>query len=340
MDIRNSKMVDAEGTEGDCRIFRPRKYYRNLGMSGLILLLILGIGIILEFQANAAPVEKISELIFAGSILLFFTALFIWLFASYYFASLTIQDKQLIDQGVLLRTELDLERVRQLRWIGGGAGIIKLKTLTEKNTIYLENFAYEDRLWIVEHLRNQIPESIQEGWDLFCHRIAMPLRRYNPHALPVPDQDEVLLTRKRWDRLLIPCILLFAVGGVAAAWKFGLPRLLTAPVLPTALWLYLRFATPRQGMVAKNLNADPEQKSQLAFYGWFLVVSLLLLYVSRFVNFPWLDETTFSSCVSLIAICIVFWKSYQFGKAIEQKHREASKASVKEWDAGQKTSIP
>ncbi|WP_145457251.1 hypothetical protein [Gimesia panareensis] len=241
----------------------------------------------------------------------------------------------MINQGILLQKELDLERVRQLRWIGGGAGIIKLKTLTEKSTIYLDNFVFEDRLWIVEHLRNQIPESIQEGWDLFCHRIAMPLRQYDPHALPVPDQDEILLTRKRWDRLLLPCILLTAVVGVIAAWKFGLPRLLTAPVLPTVLWLSLRFATPRQGMVAQNLNANPKQKSQLAFYGWFLLVSLFLLYLSRFVNFPWLDKSTFSSCVSLIAMCIVFWKSYQFGKAIEQKHREASKTSVQEWEAEQ-----
>lgn len=332
-------MVAGAETEGNCRVFRLRKYYLYVGIAGLILFSALIASFLLVGMDEVPADRRIPAFIFFTSFFIFLDGVFLWIILTFFHATLTLHDSKITFQGVLLRKEMDLERVRQLRWIGGGAGIIKLKTLTEKGTIYLENFAYEDRLWIVEHLRNQIPESIQEGWDLFCHRIAMPLRRYDPQALPVPDQDEVLLTRKRWDRLLLPCILLTAVAGVIAAWKFGLPRLLTVPVLPTVLWLSLRFATPRQGMVAQNLSANPEQKSQLAFYGWLLLVSLLLLYFSQFVNFPWLDESTFSSCVSLIAICIMFWKSYQFGKTIEQKHREASKTSTKEWEAGQKTSI-
>ncbi len=330
-------MVAGEGIEGEYRVFRLRRYYLYVGLAGLVLFFTMTV-ICLLADMDDVPADRRTLLaIISTSISGLFTVSSLWLILSYFYATLIYDGFKIIFRGVLLRKELDLERVRQLRWIGGGAGIIKLKTLTEKGTIYLDNFAYEDRLWIVERLRNQAPESHQEGWDLFCHRIAMPLRRYDPQTIHVPDKDEVLLTRKRWDWLLLPFILLTVVFGLVAAWKFGLPRMLTAPVLPTALWLFLRYSTPRKGMVARKLSADPEQNSQLAFFGWFLLVYMLIQFVNRFVNFPWLDESTVSISVSVFGICVLFWRSYQFDKANHQKRLEASKTAVKEWEARQKT---
>ncbi|WP_417376158.1 hypothetical protein [Gimesia maris] len=302
-------------------------------MAAFILALIMAIGIILEIRAEAPPDRQISQIIFAGSICTFFASISLWLLLSYYFVSLTIQGSKVIEQGVLLRKELDPERIRQLRWIASPSGGIKLKTLTDKTTIYLENFPCEDRLWIVEYLRAQIPEPNQEGWDLFCHRVALPLRRYDPQALPVPDNDEVLLTRKRWDRLLIPWILLFTVGGILAAWKFNLPHLLSAPLLPMILWLSMRYSTPKQGMVSQKLSADKESRSYLIFLGGMLVAYLILLNGLKFIANPPVSESTIMFCLTVNWFAVVLWKSHRIGKKLHKKQLEASKTSVKEWEA-------
>lgn len=318
--------------------FRLRKYYRNVSFSGLLIASFMTIGMILEFRAGAPAIQKMSQILLAGFICTFFMSLSIWLVLTYHYASLTIQDNKIIEQGVLLRKELDLDRIRQLRWIASPSGVIKLKSLTEKTTIYLENFPCEDRLSIVEYLRAQIPEPDQEGWDLFCHRVAMPLRRYDPQALPVPDNDEVLLTRKRWDRLLLPWILLFTVGGVLAAWKFNLPRLLSAPLLPMILWLSMRYSTPNQGMVSQKISADKESRSYLIFLGGMLVAYLILLNGLKFIANPPVSESTTMFCLTVIWFAVVLWKSHRIGKKLHKKQLEASKTSVKEWEAGNRSS--
>ncbi len=326
-------MVEHDETEAGCKVFRLRIKYRNVSVAAFILALIMAIGIILEIRAEAPPDRQISQIIFAGSICTFFASISLWLLLSYYFVSLTIQGSKVIEQGVLLRKELDPERIRQLRWIASPSGGIKLKTLTDKTTIYLENFPCEDRLWIVEYLRAQIPEPNQEGWDLFCHRVALPLRRYDPQALPVPDNDEVLLTRKRWDRLLIPWILLFTVGGILAAWKFNLPHLLSAPLLPMILWLSMRYSTPKQGMVSQKLSADKESRSYLIFLGGMLVAYLILLNGLKFIANPPVSESTIMFCLTVNWFAVVLWKSHRIGKKLHKKQLEASKTSVKEWEA-------
>lgn len=334
MDLINPKMVEHGGMEAECKVFRIRKKYRNGGVAGLTLASIMAIGIMLEIRAEVRPDCQISQMIFAGSMSTFFASISLWMVLSYYFDSLTIQGSKVIEQGVLLRKELDLERIRMLRWIASPSGVIKLKSLTEKTTIYLENFPLEDRLSIVEYLRAQIPEPDQEGWDLFCHRVAMPLRRYDPQALPVPDNDEVLLTRKRWDRLLLPWILLFTVGGVLAAWKFNLPRLLSAPLLPTALWLFLRFSTPKKGMVSRKISADKELRSLLFFTGGMLLTYLAILVGLKFIDSPLLDNNIFMACLTLIGMAAMLWKCHRLDKSQYKKQLEASKVSVKEWEAG------
>ncbi|HCO21634.1 MAG: hypothetical protein CME31_27860 [Gimesia sp.] len=334
----NGSLTKSPDSSCNEKQFRLRKYYRNVSFAGLLIASFMTIGMILEFRAGAPANQKMSQILLAGFICTFFMSLSIWLILTYHYASLTIQDNKIIEQGVLLRKELDLDRIRQLRWIASPSGGIKLKTLTEKIRIYLKNFPCEDRLRIVEYLRAQIPEPNQEGWDLFCHRVAMPLRRYDPQALPVPDNDEVLLTRKRWDRLLLPWILLFTVGGVLAAWKFNLPRLLSAPLTPTALWLFLRFSTPKQGMVSQKLSADKETSSFLIFSGGMVLVFLTILVGHKFIELPFLDNDMFMICLTLIWMPVVFWNCYRHDKIRHKKQLEASKTSVKEWEAGNTSS--
>ncbi|QDT80276.1 hypothetical protein Mal35_37470 [Gimesia maris] len=231
-----------------------------------------------------------------------------------------------------------MDRIRQLRWIASPLGGIKLQSLTEKITIHLDNFPCEDKLWIVEYLRTQIPASAQEGWDLFCHRVALPLRRYDPQALPVPDNDEVLLTRKRWNRLLLPWILLFTVGGVLAAWKFNLPRLLSAPLLPIIIWLSMRYSTPKQGMVSRKLKADKESNSYLTFLGGMFAAYMILMIGLKFIDNPPVSESTIMLSLTVIWFAVVLWKSHRIGKKLHKKQLKASKTSVKEWEAGNTSS--
>ncbi len=332
-------MVEHDVMEAGCKVFRLRKYYRNLGVCGLILSATMGITCLLVEMGDVPADREHPLLIFFTSFFTFLSGAYLWIVLSYYYATLTIHGRNIIEQGVLRRKELDLDHIRQLRWIASPLGGIKLQSLTEKITIHLDNFPCEDKLWIVEYLRTQIPASAQEGWDLFCHRVALPLRRYDPQALPVPDNDEVLLTRKRWNRLLLPWILLFTVGGVLAAWKFNLPRLLSAPLLPIIIWLSMRYSTPQQGMVSQKISTDKELSSFLIFSGVLLLVYLTILVVLKWIDIPLINNTMFMACLTLGWMAVVFWKCYQHDKIRHKKQLEASKVSVKEWEAGSSPQI-
>lgn len=327
-------MVEHEAMEAGCKVIRLRKYYRNLGVCGLILSATMGITCLLVEMDDVPADRELPLLIFFISFFTFLSGAYLWIVLSYYYATLTIHGRNIIEQGVLRRKELDLDHIRQLRWIASPFGGIQLKSLTEKITIHIDNFPCEERLWIVEYLREQIPASAQEGWDLFCHRVALPLRRYDPQALPVPDNDEVLLTRKRWDRLLLPWIPLFTVGGVLAAWKFNQTHLLIAPLLPILIWLSMRYSTPQQGMVSRKISADKETSSLLTFLGGMLAAYMIILVGLKLIDNPRLDHSITILCLTLIWMAAVLCKCHRLDKTRHKKQREQSKRSLEEWEAG------
>ncbi|MDF1746319.1 MAG: hypothetical protein P1V19_21665, partial [Gimesia sp.] len=263
-----------------------QKYYRNLGICFLIFFVLAGIGAAYAVWIAPPPHNKFVQISFLSLVLSFFTGISLWILLAYKYESLTIQNESVIQQGVIFRKEIDLSSVKQARWNLVQGGGIKLKSLTEKISIYFDNFEREERLWIIHHFQSHLPESVQQNWEMFCHKVAIPLRDYKPEEFQPPGADEVLLTRKRWDWYFVPLILLTAVLGIIATWKFQLPRLLSAPLLPTMLWLMLRYGTPKRGMVCGRISHDKEFVKLWKHIAWCSIFCLIIFVMLKLLKLP------------------------------------------------------
>lgn len=315
------------------RVFRARKYYRNLGIIGLSFSIPLSIGAGYEMWNKIPPQNNIINVAFACLMLLFIPCLSLWILLAYKYGYLIVQNETIIGKGVIFRKEIDLSSVKQARWNLVQGGGITLKSLTEKISIYFDNFELEERLWLIHHLQSHLPESVQQNWDLFCHKIAIPLRDYKPEKFKPPGADEVLLTRKRWDWYFVPFILLTIVLGIVAAWKFQLPRLLNAPVLPTILWLILRYGTPKRGMVSQRISADREFVKLWNYIAWWSIICLIIFVMLKLLKLPGFFCEFPGFIVMTLWTLVAYWRIFQSYNNQHKRDLKKAKAAVIKWDS-------
>jgi len=191
-------------------VFRLRKGYRNIGLVCLPFFVLAGVasayGIWSEVPPHR-PVNAICFVICSMCVWAFMAGLSLWVLLAYWRERLKITGGQVIHHGVIGKKEIDLADVTDVRWGIVKTGRITLRTLTEKLKIDLDNFEATDRLRLIRFVRDRLPDTVQQEWDMFCYKIAIPLRdRYIRGNRP-PGPDEVSLTRRRWDWYFIPTIL-------------------------------------------------------------------------------------------------------------------------------------
>ena len=115
----------------------------------------------------------------------------------------------------------------------------------------------EDSARIVHHLRSVLRREIQKGWNLFAYKTALFQRK---SVSMKPGPDEILIRRERWDRYLVPSLVMASLAGIGA-WRIaGQSGFLAAPIVPLVGWVLLRFTTPAGGLITKklSLSADPD----------------------------------------------------------------------------------
>lgn len=123
------------------------------------------------------------------------------------------------------------------------------------------NFERAERLWLIRYLRGKLPESVRQDWGLFCHKVALRLQEHDAVGDRPPAQDEVAITRRRWDWYFVPSIVISAGIGIVLYWRLGQPRFLTAPAAPIFLWLFLRFTTPKKRLGNKTVQRSTEAQA-------------------------------------------------------------------------------
>jgi hypothetical protein len=323
--------VTSASDEGQTAVHFGRRY-RDLGIFCLVIFVLAGIG-----SAYVTWIEAVPELRIYGVVLvsLFWGTLScfpLWTLLSYWLGSLTIRDGTVAQQGVISRNEVDLRDVGQGHWRLDNS--IKLRTPTARLTIDFNSLEPSERLSLIRHFRSELPEDVQRGWDLFCSKIALPLRDHNSgnrHAGP----DEVHLTRRRWDWWFIPAILVFAVCGIVIYWLFQQPRMLAIPLLPALMWLFLRFGTPKDGFISKRISAHPELKQLLVLEARWGGVALAGFVVFKVANPPHPEGTIMAIIAVVLGFGGFFLQIRPLDRQMGQRNREAAKAATEEWDMGE-----
>lgn len=316
------------------RVFRLNKSYRNQGIFLLIFFVLVGIGFAYGMWIDAPPKNKFLLISFITLVWSFMTGISLRMLLGYKYESLTIQNGAVIQQGVIFRKEIDLSSVKQAHWNLVQGGGITLKSLTDKISIYLEYFEREERLWLIHYFQSSLSESVQQNWELFCHKLAIPLRDYKPEKFQPPGADEVLLTRKRWDCYFIPFVVFCAVLGIIATWKFQLSRLLIAPILPTILWLSLRYATPKRGVVCQRISADKEFVKLWKFIAWWSFICLIIFAILKLLNPPGIFGEFPGFTVMILWMLVAYWRIFQSDRYQHKHDLENAKQAVQQWKDG------
>ncbi|QDT80275.1 hypothetical protein Mal35_37460 [Gimesia maris] len=83
VDVRNPKMVEHDEKEAGGKVIRLRKYYRNLGVFGLILFASIGITCLLVEMDDVPADRKLPLIIFFTSFFTFLSGAYLWILLSY-----------------------------------------------------------------------------------------------------------------------------------------------------------------------------------------------------------------------------------------------------------------
>ena len=183
---------------------------------------------------------------------------------------------QLSDEGIWQRTALFThaaawKEIDSLRWhhIPAGGSTV-LRSGRQKFTIYLQNFPRAERIEIIRALRECVPTALQQDWEAFCYRVALPLRT-GCAALPA-HMESGTFHRWHWDVTLIPVQLVFGAASIYLASAARTPQLYIIPPVLLAMWLWLRYSVPRAGkaVVRRKLRSS-EKKFIVSMGAWCLV---------------------------------------------------------------------
>ncbi len=341
MNSNGNDQIDPNITVGSVTetVFRLRKGYRNLGIVCLLFFVAIGVASAWGIWSEAPPNRRVHALYAVVFFLCYWgfcAGLSLWVLVGYYRESLEFRDGHVIQQGVIGRKEIYLADVADVHWTVIRSGRITLRTVTEKLRIYLDNFEPIERLWLIRHIENGLPKSVQRDWDLFCYKIAIPLRERDIQANRPPGPDEVTLTRRRLDWYFVPFTILCGVMGFVFSWEFQQPRLLAAPLMPAFLWILLRFTIPRQGLVSKRIGSEPGQTRFLLFYLWWTGIAIV-----GFLLFA-LFEPRQPLALALVLVGVVLWfggiilRAFRFDRERKQRDREAAKVAVQQWNDGER----
>lgn len=320
------------------RTFRLAKRHRNLGVVCLIFFVLIGVASAYGMWSAAPQERRIVALYAVAFVAVFwgvFASLACWLLLAYWREELKISDRQVIQQGVIGRKELDLDNITAARWriVPRPGGSLVLRTLTERMTIYFDNFEPQERLWLIRFFRNGTP--MREDWAVFCSKIALPMRDRDTLAHGDPGPDSVRITRRRWDCYFVPAILLSAVIGAIAYWKFQQPRMLVAPLMPALLWLFLRAMTPGQGLVSKRIGAEPGMTSFLFFELWWLGVAVIGIVAFKAWNPPMPQALVVGTTAVVLWLAGLGWRAHRLDRERQQRDLANITAALRQWDEGE-----
>lgn len=325
-------MVAGEGIEGACRVFRPPRDYRDGGLLSLIFFTLLFLTFTVLMRLAALPE-------FRNWITLFFIMLWsvpailsCWMLLKYRKVSLTIESGTITVQSIFSSKVIDLAEVQKVCWRLFPTGLRVHTNHFETVSLTVSHFSREDQIWLIRYFRQVFPEAIQENWPLYCLHAANRLRPEKHTVVPPPGPDEIMITRQRYDRILIPLILVSTVAGIVAVFTHHDFALFILPVLCLMFWFMFKIVTPREGQIQKRLIADKENRGVFVLMGCWGVLLVSFLFIQR-LEMPTSSKNTWmlvSTVALLPAVIPVIMRAEKKRKQLDLIKAEQA---AREWEA-------
>ncbi|MEQ9070275.1 MAG: hypothetical protein RLO18_26310, partial [Gimesia chilikensis] len=235
-------------------------------------------------------------------------------------------------QSIFSSKVLDLVEVQKVCWRLFPMGLRVHTNHFETVSLTVSHFSREDQVWLIRYFRQVFPEAIQENWPLYCLHAANRLRPEKHTVVPPPGPDEIMITRQRYDRILIPLILVSTVAGIVAVFTHHNFALFILPVLCLMFWFMFKTVTPREGQIQKRLIADKENRGVFVLMGCWGVLLVSFLFIQR-LEMPTSSKNTWmlvSTVALLPAVIPVIMRAEKKRKQLDLIKAEQA---AREWEA-------
>jgi hypothetical protein len=203
--------------------------------------------------------------------------------ASYYKHMLAIDGDRISIRTLLTQRQFGIHEIECLRWDAQRRRMV-FHTKNFKAAFNPREYSRVDRLRIIRALRKLVPLELQEGWSMFCIKVALPLRDGTPSvALVDPAAKLVTITRRRYDRALLVALPLSIVTAVAIGFWKGMWEYCVLPLVLVGFWLLLRFNVPRAGRLEASLASAIPRTARIALVAM-LLAPVVVIVVSHLLG--------------------------------------------------------
>lgn len=325
-------MVTGEGAEAECRIFRPPRDYLDGGVLTLTFFTVIGVAWCTFMIVVTPPDRDIFVILLAVTLWTVPASLSCWLLLKYRKVSLTIEPGTITVQGIFSRKSFDLTDVQKVCWRLFPMGLRVFTTPLETVSLSVSHFSREDKVWLIRYFRQSFPEAIQENWPLYCLHAVNRLSAEKHTVVRPPGLDEILITRKRYDRIFIPLILVSAVAGIFIGITLHNFALLVLPFLFVMFWFILRNGTPREGQVQKRLLTVRENRAVFLLLGCWSILGFGFIIIWK-LNISESVKIISSLVMILVLIPVVIPVVMRSEKERKQLEQIKAELAVREWEA-------
>ncbi|MBI1247105.1 hypothetical protein GC197_04580 [bacterium] len=252
-----------------------------------------------------------------------------------YVERLTIDGTRISLRSIWQDHQFDVSQLESLTWTGFADSIF-FRCPDQKLRLYWSNYSKEDQLRIIELLRGIVPESVQEGWPMFCHTVALPLRDGTSFRERVhPASDFYTVTRQRYDRVavvVIPMAFLIAltIGVWFNQWKAFVP-----PACLVFVWLLVRFGIPKEGrkeLRLAKMRPFPIPAALLGFGG--IAIGFLLIGVLPLGGVGKTTATAVGMVTMGMGFVAMLYLVYKFEKKQQLANEQAAISAPEQWRQG------
>jgi hypothetical protein len=242
---------------------RMKRSIRNSMLVCLPFFIAVGIASVWVFLFDPKGPHSLSVALVMGAFWSFWVVACLWCLLAYWKYRLIVEGDRVTKVGIFTRNELWLGDVAEARWrTWPRGGSLVLKSFDCRMAIDFNEYTDEQRDALVRHFRANLDPAVQTGWMLFAYQVTSGETKERE-----PQEGDVVIDRRRWDRFFLRMLPLFMATGAYLAWQADRWGFLFVPLVPLAfLWVPLRFATPAKGLTCQPLSKEEWAPGQLRMF--------------------------------------------------------------------------
>jgi hypothetical protein len=254
-----------------------------------------------------------------------------YLWTAYYVERFTINGTMLSIRSMLQNRQFDASELQALEWRSYPAGgAILFRVLGSKARLDLHGYSEDDRLRIIRVLRDLVPSHVQQGWPMFCQKVALPLRDGEAWTMrQEPTAQFCTITRQRYDRMLLVALPLSLALTAWLGWRLGLWQFAALPVVVVAAWLLLRFNTPVAGRTVTRLTSTAHGRGSIIGWGGVVISQVLM------IGLRLLGAEKSTACWAALAVLLATFPPMLYLLHQGDKRRRDADLQASEWTDAQ-----